>query len=66
VFVVVPVGVMVGVWLGVTEPVGGNCVKVVMAVCVEKTTGVRDEVTVGVTEVCPDLGARSAATSPAQ
>ena len=63
---VVPVGVIVGVWLGVTEPVGGGCVKVMVSVCVPKTTGVHDDVRVGGTDVCPDFGARSDATSPAQ
>ena len=63
--VIVPVGVTVGVWVGVTEPVGGARVKVTEGVAVANTTGVQEGISVGVG--CPLApGARSAATSPAQ
>ncbi|OGN95798.1 MAG: hypothetical protein A2Z71_08720 [Chloroflexi bacterium RBG_13_50_21] len=66
--VLVIVAVEVGVWvgLGVEEPVGVNGVKLEMG-CVAKTTGVQVAVIVGVRERSLFLlGARSAATSPAQ
>jgi len=67
VVVVVPVNVGVGVWLGVEVPTRGSGVKVIVAVRVANTTAVQDEAEVGVTEACPSLlGARSAATNPAQ
>jgi hypothetical protein len=65
--VIVVVVVPVGVWEGVTEPVGGGRVKVVVSVGVANTTGVKDGISVGVTPGCPFMpGAKSAATSPAQ
>jgi hypothetical protein len=67
VLVVVAVIVLVGVWLGVTEPVGTSGVKLVVSVWVAKTTGVQEDTRVGVVEVCPGLpGASSTATNPAQ
>lgn len=64
---VVPVGVIVGVRLGVVEPIGVRGVKVKREVRVAKMTGVIDDVAVGVRETPPPLpGARSAATAPAK
>jgi hypothetical protein len=65
--VVVPVDVVVGVRLGVIEPVGTRGVKLTRGVRVANTTRVGDEVSVGVPETPPPLpGASNDATAPAK
>jgi hypothetical protein len=64
---VVPVVVVVGLRLGVSEPVGEGGVLVKMDVWVAKITGVMEAVMVGVPAFLPPLpGASNAATAPAK
>ncbi|HEX9091937.1 MAG TPA: hypothetical protein VF831_10630 [Anaerolineales bacterium] len=67
VLVVVPVGVNVGVWLGVADTIVGDGVNDGIGVWVVYTTGVRDGNGVELPDRRPGPpGARSIATNPAQ
>ena len=65
--VMVAVHVIVGVWLGVVELVGGSSVEVKVGVWELNTTGVEDEIGLGVPDAWPGrLGDSKTATIPVQ